>query len=386
MFNAKRIALAVELKRYYLYNSALEQLTFITMALTMGTTSGTISSISELLNLSNSRYCIYDIGRRVDKISKEQFERIESAHLPYPFPSQGHAFLAIAFWQKQVTTPYLWFIKLPLDERGLLNQGARNHFIAIIIEALGGDLSVNPTEQQEALLKKNPYHFTPAQYKLAAINSVISVQLKQPASQFYQAAVKYLTGKNGWDAWQEIGVQGLSHVAFRLNESDNVDDHLKNNVEILSSAFKNLPTPVLTPLCSALENIVLPTEIVTEIITRYQQEAHDTELSLALLRALASTTQHPYSNKFIIELINNKSLTQDSLIIIAGRLWEILNNEQILFQYLEQLIKDNDAELFNAIFKDLIAIPTIRPLLLQAIRSPNRSPALSKAIGELFKS
>ena len=89
----------------------------------MSITSDTISSISALLNLSDSQYCIYDIGRRVDKISIEQFEKIEAAQLPYPFPIQGHAMLAIAFWQKQSTSPYLWFVKLPLDERGLLNQG-----------------------------------------------------------------------------------------------------------------------------------------------------------------------------------------------------------------------------------------------------------------------
>ena len=102
----------------------------------MSTTSDPISSISALLSLSDSQYRIYDIGRKVDKISKAQFEKIEAAQLPYPYPSQGHALLAIAFWQKQSTSPYLWFVKLPLDERGLLNQGARNHFIAIIIERI----------------------------------------------------------------------------------------------------------------------------------------------------------------------------------------------------------------------------------------------------------
>ncbi|WP_085296966.1 DUF3549 family protein [Cognaticolwellia mytili] len=345
----------------------------------MSTTSNHIASISELLNLSGSQYRIYDIGRRVDKISKEQFEKIESAQLPYPFPSQGHAQLAIAFWQKQSTTPYLWFVKLPLDERGLLNQGARNHFIAIIVEALGSDLSVSPTEQQETLLKKNPYHFTPPQYKLAAVNSIISVALKQPASKFYQPAINYLSGINGWDAWHEVGVQGLSDVAIRIDDN--------SNAEVLTSAFNNLPEQVLSPLCSTLENMVLPAELIEKITQRYvlANSENDTSLALSLLRALASSTQHPYSEKFIVELINSQTLSEDTLIIIAGRLWSILNHEEILFNYLEQLIKSDDLELFKAIFKDLVAIPTTRPLLLQAIRSPNRSSALAHAIGELFK-
>ena len=345
----------------------------------MSTSSNTISSISELLNLSDCQYRIYDIGRRVDKISKEQFEKIESAHLPYPFPSQGHAFLAIAFWQKKSTSPYLWFVKLPLDERGLLNQGARNHFIAIIVEALGSDLSVNPTEQQEALLKKNPYHFTPAQYKLAAINSTISVALKQSASQFYQPALNYISGINGWDAWHNVGVQGLSDIAVRFEEN--------NNLNLIIESFHHLPEQVLSPLCSALENITLPAELIAEITKRYQQAVNEnnTALALSLLRSLASSTHHPFCEQFVIGLINQQSLCENTLIIIAGRLWSVFNNEALLFNYLEHLVKDDDLELFSAIFKDLVAIPATRPLLLQAIRSPNRSPALANAIGELFK-
>ena len=345
----------------------------------MSTTSDTISSISALLKLSDSQYRLYDIGRRVDKISKEQFEKIEAAQLPYPYPIQGHALMAIAFWQKQSTSPYLWFVKLPLDERGLLNQGARNHFIAIIIEALGNNLAVAPTEQQEALHKKNPYHFTPAQYKLAAVNSIVSSTLKRSASQFYPAAQAYLSGINGWDAWQEVGVQGLSDFAFRLDEA--------NNNEILVNAINIIPEQVLLPLCSALENVSLPLALITPITARfhhaYTQNNHS--VAIALLRALASSTQHPTCQNLLTELIEKKRLHEEILIMIAGRLWPILSNEKVLFSYLEHLIKDNDNELFSAIFKDLVAIPLIRPVLLQAIRSPKRSPNLAQAIGMLFK-
>ncbi len=343
----------------------------------MSTPSDTISSISALLTLSDSQYHIYDIGRRVEEISKAQFENIEAAQLPYPYPSQGHALIAIAFWQQQSTSPYLWFVKLPLDERGLLNQGARNHFIAIIIEALGENISVNPTEQQEALLKKNPYHFAPAQYKLAAINSLVSTSLKHPASKFYLPAQKYLSGANGWDAWQEVGVQGLSDFAFRLSEA--------NNSEILANALVNLPEQVLVPLCSALENISLPASVVGQVIVRFQQAhtASNPAIVIALLRALASSTQQPISQRFLSDLMANNELDEDVLIIIAGRLWPILSDDDVLSTYLEHLVRDN--ELFTAIFKDLVAIPLIRPVLLQTIRSPKRSSQLAHAIGMLFK-
>tara|TARA_R110000737_G_scaffold176266_6_gene201369 strand:- start:2571 stop:3611 length:1041 start_codon:yes stop_codon:yes gene_type:complete len=345
----------------------------------MSTNSDTITSISALLSLSDSQYRVYDIGRRIDKISKAQFEKIEAAQLPYPYPIQGHALLAIVFWQKKSTSPYLWFVKLPLDERGLLNQGARNHFIAIIIEALGENISVQPTEQQEALLKKNPYHFTPAQYKLAAVNSLVSASLKHPASKYYAPARNYLSGADGWVAWQELGVQGLSDFAFRLGEA--------NNSEILANAINNLPEPVLLPLCSALENITLPSASITQIALRFQRAytQNNHSIAIALLRALASSTEHLSSQKLLTDLLANTALPEEILIIIAGRLWPILSNEQVLYCYLEHLIKDNDNELFSAIFKDLVAIPLIRPVLLQVIRSPKRSPDLAQAIGMLFK-
>ena len=60
-------------------------------------TMSTISTITELLKLSNSQYRIYDVGRKIDKLSKEYFEKIENNQVPYPFPSQAHAFLAISF-------------------------------------------------------------------------------------------------------------------------------------------------------------------------------------------------------------------------------------------------------------------------------------------------
>ncbi|SEK83091.1 Protein of unknown function [Colwellia chukchiensis] len=339
----------------------------------------TIDSISALLNLSGSQYRIYDIGRRVDHISNEQFAEIEAAQLPYPYPIQGHAMFAVVFWQNVVAAPFLWFVKLPLDEQGLLNQGARNHFIAIIIEALGEDLSVDPSEQQDALLKKNPYHFTPAQYKLAAINSAVAQSLARPASKYYQPVKEYLTGANGWHAWQNIGVQGLTDFAYRLNDD--------NQSDILVSALESLPEQVLVPLCTALENIALPDALAQQLATCFTTayQAKQSVKATALLRALASSTQLTTTQTLLDDLLDKTTLSADILIIIAGRLWPILTNPPRLLRYIELLAVTSDKALFPAVFKDLVAIPTIRPLLLQAIRSPKRSSDLSQAIGTLFQ-
>lgn len=346
----------------------------------------TISTISELLQLSDSQYRIFDLGRKIDKLSKSHFEKIEQNQLPYPFPSQGHAFFAIAFWQKQATTPYLWFIKLPLDERGLLNQGARNHFIAIIIEALGSDLTVDPTEQQEKLLSNNPYHFTPSQYKLASLNSIIKVELKQAPNQHFNTFFSYLSESEAWDNWHNIGVQGITDFAARID--------IPENAQILHTAFDHLPKPVLLPLCTALENQILPEQLISVICNRILQpkNSDDNEVQTHLIRSLASNTAHPYVINMFDELINNKSFNEEDFITIAGRCWSLLENDTRMMMFLENLISSQDPSqsssqsnmLFNAIFKDLVAIPSIRTVIFQCMRNPERSPEFAQAIGQLF--
>ena len=335
-----------------------------------------ISTITELFSLSKTQYRVYDIGRKIDKISKEQFTKIEQNQVPYPFPSQGHAFIALSFWQKTASSPYLWFVKLPLDERGLLNQGARDHFIAIIIEALGSKLTQTPSEKQEKILEGNPYIFTPPQYKLAALNSKIKVELKQPASHYFIDCQRYIAGELSWDNWQNIGVQGISDFAARINQ--------ENHTPLLINALPNIAPEVLLPLCSALENEKLSLPLVNALVKQTELVANSVTTTSALLRSLATSYEHPHVITLITKELKKESISNELLIILSGLCWLIFQDKGLLMLYLEQLIKTHDMALFNAVFKDLVAIPCIRIVLLQCIREPNRSEALAQAIGQLF--
>ena len=335
----------------------------------------TISSISELLSLSNSQYRIYDLSRTVSKLSKETFEKIENNQLPYPTPNQGHANIAIAFWQENKAAPYLWFVKLPLDERGLLNQGARNHFVAIIMEALGGDLTQDPTEKQEELLKNNPYHFTPSQYKLAYLNSELNYALTKSASQFLSDCEKYFSGELGWDNWHNIGVQGITDYVVRLSDE-------KVKATELGNAIPQLNQQVLSPLCSALENCLLHVDLIQILISRFEKETEEA-LKIDLLRALATSSEHP----FVSALIENQltdTISEDMMIVIAGRNWSALAEQSRMKKFLETLAAKENFALFAAIFKDLVGIPLLRPIMFACMRDNERSDALGKAIGQLF--
>ncbi|TRX56390.1 DUF3549 family protein [Thalassomonas sp. M1454] len=336
-----------------------------------------VSTISELLKLSDSSYRIFDMGRKVSKISKQDFEKVEQAMQPYPYPVQGHAELAIIFWQKKATTPFIWFVKFPLDERGLLNQAARNHFIAIILEALGGDLSQDPSEKQEELLKANPYNFTPAQYKLASMNSIIKRDLKQAASQYYEHCQLYFSGKLGFDNWQGVAVQGICDFAARIGED--------KNEQYLIAALPHLPEQVFAPLCSALENQTLSINTINAFI----ELTKSTELTPArltnILRALSANAAHQNVQALILGILNDyEAIDLNILVTISARAWLAITEIESLLLYLETLVSNVEQDIFVAIFQDLVALPAVRPALLQSIRTPERSPALSNAIGLLF--
>lgn len=339
-----------------------------------------ISTISELLTLSNSSYRIFDMGRSVCKIAKTEFEKVEQAMQPYPYPLQGHAHIAIVFWQKQQSTPYIWFVKMPLDERGLLNQGSRNHYIAIILEALGSDLGQDPTEKQEELLKANPYNFTPSQYKLASLNSIVKRDLKQKTSEYYEHCQLYLSGKIGFDNWQGVGVQGLCDFAARIESNEN--EHY------LVTALSNVPNDVFHPLCSALENQKLPVNVLSKFIGIAEQlinkDVFDAKLA-SCLRAISANAENPLVQKLIKELLTNAKFNDlNTLVTISGRCWLAIKDVEMMMLFLEKAVASTEQEIFVAIFQDLIAVPAIRPSLLQCIRTPERSTKLSNAIGQLF--
>jgi hypothetical protein len=337
-----------------------------------------IATISELLNISGSQYRLYDIGRLVSKLPKALFEKIELNQVPYPTPLQGNACIAIAFWQKGALQPYLWLLKLPLDERGLLNQGSRDHLIAIIIDALGADLTQEASKAQEELLNSNPYLFTPAQYKLASLNSKIKVDLKQKPSKHFLPFKSYLSRESNWNNWQGIGVQGITDFIARINED--------NNSELLLQALHHLPSEVLSPVCSALENEQYPVTLIDAMITLLTNKIteQDNVNASQFLRALAANSQHIHVKEVIAQLMSQEHINAELLITLSGRCWNALTEEKVLVAYFEHLLHTNDLVMFFSIFKDLVAMPSIRPIAFQCIRSEHRSPALAHAIGQLF--
>lgn len=330
-----------------------------------------ITTLSQFLTTANTQFQVYDMGRRVQHIDMMAFNEIENLNSPYPSPLQGHAQFAIVFWDAS-QQHYIWFLKLPLDERGLLSPAPRTQFIKMIVEALGRDPAQTLSEEQQQKLANHPFAFKPSAEKLAIFNALVRKQLGDKASPQYEFAYQYISGQVKAENWQEIGLQGIADICVRSNELD----HLKH----LQACFEYASTEVQIAICQCLEHLTIGKELAEIILAKLT--AADKTAKLYYLRALAS---HPsLAQEAILHLAESNLLDADALITIAARNWTALKHDATRTIYLEALAAQ-EQHFFNQIFADIVVIPVLRTQMLAELRNPNRSPQLSAAIGGLFK-
>lgn len=336
----------------------------------------TISSLGELLNNAGTTWRVFDMGRRIQKIDKQTFSQIENNQIPYPFPLQQHAFLAIQFWNSHETeTPYIWFLKMPLDEQSKLVQASRNHFASMVIEALGNQLTGNDEAQSQ--LDNNPYVFTPNANKLAAFNAIIKKELKQSASAYYEHVELYFSGKLGFNEWQQLGLQGIADFAMRLTDT---------NQDNLIKALDQLPQPVVNSLAATLEHSAISVTLTEALYVQFENavKQQNSENIINYLRMMSNTSATGILERAVAILVTTPTLLNlDIVLTLTGRCWHALENHVVAL--MDYLASEHDQDVFAGIFADLVAIPSLRPHMLAMIRMQNRSEALSRAIGKLFQ-
>ncbi|RYV03242.1 DUF3549 domain-containing protein [Shewanella sp. OPT22] len=329
-----------------------------------------ITTLSQFLSTAKTQFQVYDLGRRVQHIDMMAFHQIEALRAPYPYPIQGHAQFAIVFWNED-QQHYIWFIKLALDEKGLIVPAVRQQFIKMILEALGRDPTKSLTEEQQQALANNPFSFKPSQDKLAVFNALVKKQLGLPASTQYEMATQYLSNQMPKENWQQLGLQGIADICVRLNSLD----HEKQVINGLHSEYMELQAAI----CQCLEHIDVPESIAQQLFDNFNKATP--ELALLFLKALSG---HQELSLKAVKFLLHRTLTDEALITIAARNWTVLRDDKIRLQYLESLAMQPQS-FFNQVFADIVAIPLLRDQILLELRNTNRSVKLSQAIGGLFR-
>jgi hypothetical protein len=333
-----------------------------------------IHTISEFLLQAGTDYRIFDMGRGIRKLSNQVFLDLESAITAAPCPRQQHAWFGVIFFNKQLNSEhFIWFVKLPLDEQGLLMAAARDHFLQIIVDALGQQLE-NQTKTN-GQLPENPYSFLPTQQQLADFNSTSRLDFNIGQSQHYAAALAYFEHPEQ-QSWQLLSLQGIADFAALVKQ--------KKTRDLLIASLPQLAPQVYAPLCASLENHPIPLDLSQCINDWVMDDLKDVTRVQSGLRALSQSTAKTMVQALILNVLKSKhSLNGDVLILLAARHWQHMCDELVLESYINNLAQLDD-DMFIGLYSDLVQIPILREKMLGVLRWPQKSKALSGAIGKLF--
>ncbi|WP_432470635.1 DUF3549 family protein [Amphritea sp. HPY] len=348
-------------------------------------------TLVDFIRQTEAQFRIFDMGRCISKLSPDTFHKVEQGHIPYPAPFLHQAWVGILMWNpKAASESVVWFLKLPLDEQGFLVQAARDDFLNRLLQNLSNSMGKGPldqpadaTEYRDAL-KDNPFSFTPDQEKMAAFHATATLTTGQPASSFYQPAVSYFSGKTDINDWPGIGFQGIADFVIRHQQNDHETQ--------LANIFSQLPDTPLEATCTFIEHIKPNKELSSVIVQRLRTAVTNQNSSANQVGALVRAISQGFDERQKVDVLNdvlNSPFGTDPEVIaaLASRCWSALQHPELLRTFLETLALNKAGQAcFNRVMADLMFIPTLRALSLQQFRSPERSEALSKAIGGMFGS
>lgn len=343
-----------------------------------------ISTISEFFKRTNTSFRVYDMGRRVTPLSNKTFQAFENFEVAYPSPLQQQAWFGLLCWNAQEESEhFIWFLRMPLDELGMLVPAARDDFIFQLLEHLGVQVAArNEGKDFEDVLNESAYGFKPAQNRMAVFHAKALRQLSLAPSHYYQPTRDYLTGNLGYEQWQFLGVQGLADVCARWDQDD--------NAALLINALAALPEMPWTVLCECLENECLDTAMVEAIVARVQAELDLGTPSVPViaggLRAISAAKAVGLRQRLIEQvLVHPVAKNVEVLVAVSGRCWEDLKQASIARLFLEALVSSEAiSESVGMVLADLLFIPGMREPLLTQLRNPDRSEKLAQALDRFF--
>lgn len=335
-------------------------------------------SISHFLQSGEFDCRVFDMGRKVTLISNDIFEKIENQGELYPYPFQQKSWLALLFWSVSDSNkkePVIWFLQFPVDEMGFLKQDARDGFLIALLEQAGKNIQAK-LKGENALdeLNESPYAFKPQPDRLAMFHAFAMKELNQGVSKYYRFTRDYLSGKTGYEQWQFLGLQGIADVVVCLGQDD--------NESLLAEAIALMPPPPLESFCRALENIEPQGILVEALISRLNLEIEEVQernviLVSVLIRALSSMQPENLRHDVLMSVLSSSFGKEiEVLAAVSGRAWGNLRSKPILDVYISNLAHQDQAA-FNAILMDLMMLPHMKQVVLDAMRNPDRSIELS---------
>jgi len=345
---------------------------------------GQINTLSKFLRQSGAKYRVFDMSRRVCKLTPDQFLSFDNGQQPYPYPFKRHAQMGIIFWHPDAAEQqYVWFLQFPLDEQGLLIPDARDAFLMMLLERLGeAMLAAADGDKIQGALQDSPYTFKPRQDRMAAFNAQATYSLKLAPSKYYDAAYQYFTGDLPLEKWPKLAMQGLADFAIRLDTNEGTLGLIHTLPKLPQEPFHNLCVLLehATPAAGVIEVLAQQVDI------QLQEKQPDTARIISCLRAASNSPARGLVERMVTQVLKHRCSKEiEVLAIISGRIWLAVAKPAICELYLEKLaLNDAGQPGFSQLLADLLFIPGMREPVMQTLRNPKRSDALAKAVGEMF--
>ena len=336
------------------------------------------NSLLGMLEGSGLQVRAYDLGRRIARLDPVRLRAFEQAREPYPTPMQHKAWLALAHTSDATPDqPVIWFLRLDLDEQGLLVQAGRDYLLRRLLEsAQARSTGADP----QAFLQDNPYAFKPREDRMALFHALLSVELGLPASRFYAHALDYFSGGPGWDQWGFVGYQGIADVACRHHDKP------------LTAALPRLPREPLIALCHCLESQPLGEPLSEALANRLRRaladEPADTPLIAALVRGL-SFGREPVARGAAVDAVLGHPAAVDIEVLaaIAGRAWETLLDADRLRRFVDRLAANGRGQTaFEHGIRDLLSLPELAVPLRDTLRGARIGSAAREAFARMVSS
>lgn len=339
-------------------------------------------TLIHLLEESAVKLRLYDMGRRVRKVSRKHFLQFEHAQASWPAPLMRQAWFGMLIESEDdAQQMQIWFLHLPLDEQAKLVQPSRDYFLQRLLEAWRYNQQQSDTSQLQDALKDNPCTFKPREERLAVFHAKVSLDLNREPSRFYAHALDYFDGKPGWDQWSFVGYQGIADIAAR---------HAQHEQRI-AAALPHLPPEPLTALCHCLENERVPHSIAAPLAHRLKQQLHeskpDTAQTAALLRALSDSSASAIRKRAFESVLQHQMMANDIEVLaaISARAWEQLLLPEYARMFLSALAGERVGQRgFDQLLQDLLFIPGVRDVLLKTLKQSANNSAVVKRF-EIFK-
>ena len=320
----------------------------------------------------------FDLGRRVQAVSRSAAEAFESGQGPWPYPYLRQAWSGLLLTPAEGGEAIVWFLRLPLDEQAKLQLPVRDAFVRLLTQKLDARDTDQPAAQLDTALRESGLMFTPAPERQASFHARIAKLLRRPPSAHLAATLEYMQQPD-LVRWDQLGLQGIADLAVRWQEHG----------ALLCRQMTELAPPVLISLYQCLESEAIDHHLSERIIERAVREldadATDMGLVAAAVRGLSHSPAAGLRREFLKALCRgNSGQNSEVLAAIGSRCIDDLAQPEIAAPWLEALAASQSQDTFNLLLADLMYLPSVRAALLSVLRDPQRPPVVAEAFGKFL--